>query len=413
MLLAAALTLIAQLGHAGPASVREVDLDKLPKVKKLLMGDFVVEFQESYVSTKTGFHILGLGGLNKTQATNTVSLPAPEVLSQLTDYAYAQTLQKLRAQGWEIVEPAQLQPPAQTAWRELVETWPVQNAMQLQNFDGKSRLYSPTGFTGWITSGPGGGCDHYAGKSSDLSFAERLSQTGGAFNVKRNTQPGYERKLTQTLALPMLKVWITVGFGQAKAGGAGTVIAGRQKNYITASTTTTVANAANSEATAGMFLKPEVTRLAIQLPPEGDPMNWGTSRGCGSKLRESTLLAPVDGDVRLHLAEKLYDDGGEVASLAMQAGDIKVQETALGANLVQRQISQQAADGEGRQAQSGAVQMSAVESRSTGSLGAGGLSSDITHTQQTYVSTLRADYYATSTLKMVEDLTNAFIARLK
>ncbi|MDD2810002.1 hypothetical protein [Rhodoferax sp.] len=410
--LAALLALAAHFSFAADVQIREVNLTELPKTKKLLMGNFVVEFQESYISTKTGFHILGLGGFNKTQATNTVTLPEPGVLIELTNFAYARTLEKLRAQGWDIVEPDNFKPEGKTAMKALVETWPIQNAMTLQNFDGKSNLYAPTGFAAWVTSSPAGGCDHYAGKQSDMSFTEKLSQTGSAFNMKRNTQPGYERTVTQVEALPMLKVWITVGFGEAKAGGAGTMIAGRQNSYLN-SATTTVANAANSNATAGMFLKPEATRFSIQLPAEGDPMNWGFSRGCGTKFRESTFLPPVDGEIRLHLAEKLYDDGGEVAALSMQAGDIKVKDTAIGDHLVQRNISQDAASGEGRQAKSGAVQVTAVESRTTGVVSTSDLGNNATHTQQTYVSTIRADYFATSAFKMIDDVTSAFVERMK
>jgi hypothetical protein len=41
------------------------------------------------------------------------------------------------------------------------------------------------------------------------------------------------------------------------------------------------------------------------------------------------------------------------------------------------------------------------------------MGSDITHTQQTYVSTIRTDYFATSAFKMIEDTTSAFVERMK
>lgn len=404
------LVLCANAG-AAEALVRAVDLDKLPKERRLLMGNFVVEFQEAYVSTKKGFSILGLGGSKQTTATNSVTLPDPRVLAELTNFAYASTLRKLRAQGWDIVEPPGFKPQSRDAAKALAESAPVKNAMGFENIDGTSNLYAPTDFPGYVVFG--GGCDHTIGQqTAHLNLFARIGSTGSTLSrgASAAVQDVNERKLAKGEALPLLKVWLTVGFGEAQAKGAGSMIAGRQANYVTGTETTTMANAANSKATAGMFLKPEVTRFSIQLPPEGDPSFIGFSRSCGTSMFNA-FKPPVDGEVRLHLAEKLYDDGAEVVSLSAQAGDIKVTDQAMGNHLVQRTVKEEAGAGTGAAAGSGNVQVANTGSTTTGRLYGNGIG-DVLNTQQTWVSTIRADYYATSALNMMDTAIQTFVKRL-
>lgn len=403
-------------GYAAAAEVpvRVEGLEKLPKGnKKLLMGNFVVEYQESYISTKKGFHIMGIGGFKQNTATNDLRLPEPGVLGELTNFIYARTLEKLRAQGWEVVEPAGFKPESKDAARALAESAPVKNGMTFDNIEGASTLYTPSGYPGWVSFG--GGCDHFIGmQEAHLNLLNRLGKAGEKISrgVNEGMQNVNERKLAKLEALPLLKVWITVGFGEATAKGAGSMISGRQKDYVTGTETTTVANAANSNATAGMFLKPDVTRITIQLPPEGDPSFIGFSRSCGTTLFNA-FKPPVDGEVRVHLADKWYDDGGKVASLETQAGNIQVKDTPIGGGLAQRTVKEQEGKGVGRAAGGNEVQIASTGSNTSGRLYMnGGLGGDVLNTQQTYVTTIRADYYATSALKMMEDVTSAFISRL-
>lgn len=401
-------TLLAQ---AGEVPIRAVDLAKLPADKRLVMGNFVVEFQDSYVSTKKGFSILGLGGSKQTTATNSVTLPEPRVLAELTNFIYASTLKQLRAQGWEVIEPNSYKAHSREAAKALTESAPIKNAMAFDNIDGTSNLYVPADMPGYVTFG--GGCDHTIGQqTAHLGLLAKINSTGATISrgVSASTQDVNERKLAQLEALPVLKVWFTVGFGEAQAQGAGSMIAGRQTNYVTGTATTTMANAANSKATAGMFLKPEVTRFSIQLPPEGDPSFVGFSRGCGVSMFNA-FKPPVDGEVRLHLAEKLYDDGAEVVSLSAQAGDIKITDQAVGNHLIQRTVKEEAGAGTGASAGTANVQVSQTGSSTSGRLYANGIG-DALHTQQTWVSTIRADYYATSALNMMESVVQSFVKQL-
>jgi hypothetical protein len=74
-------------------------LEALPPTKKVILSNFVVEFQQQYEKRKTGFSIMGLGGAGSSTAIMDVTLPSQETLQAITNFAYLDTLKKAQGQG--------------------------------------------------------------------------------------------------------------------------------------------------------------------------------------------------------------------------------------------------------------------------------------------------------------------------
>lgn len=399
--------LLATTSMATEAPAKLVNPEALPANKKIVLSNFVIEFQDQYIKTKRGFQIMGLGSMNTSTATNSVSLPDAQVLQALTDFAYGRVQEKLKEQGYEVVLPSQLPNGATESNAKLRELAPVKSGMAIENRDGSSVLYTPSDLTSVIPYN--GGCDHYTPLMDHKGLLDRMAATKQqiANTVAANGQPGWERKLAKAAGAPLLKVWVTVGFGDVEANGAASFISQRQKSYLDGTEKTTVTNAANSQATSGMYLKPEVTRLSITNPVDSDH-EWS----CGIAMFGANK-PPADGEALIMLAEKLRDDGSEVKSLSTSAGDITVTDRSLGANTALRSIK----EGQAAVRGGGNGQNVQLENRGTSTSGRvdvnnGGAGTQL-NTRSNYATTIRADYYATSVLKMVEDMSNTLIGRLK
>ena len=154
--------LLCSLSWAGEVPISVTNPDGLPKVKKIILGNFVLDFQSQNIKTKSGFNILGMGSTDKVTASNSVVLPEPSVLQALTDFAYLLVQEKLREQGYEVVLLSQLSEASRPALAKLLSADPIKSGDALETRDGASVLYTPTGATSLF---PGGGCDYYAPQS--------------------------------------------------------------------------------------------------------------------------------------------------------------------------------------------------------------------------------------------------------
>ena len=389
---------------AADVPVTVVNPDGLPKTKKLVLGNFVLDFQDQYIKTKSGFNIMGMGSTDRVTATNSVTLPEPAVLQALTDFAYLRVQEKLREQGYEVVLPAQLSEAARPILEKLQTADHFKSGDALETRDGTSVIYTPTGV---ISLFPGGGCDYYAPRSDHKNLLERVSTLGKTMS-RQGSSPTYERKIAMAEGAPLLKVWITVGFGDVEANGAGSFISSRQTNYTTGSEKTTVTNAANAKATSGMFLRPSVTRFSLVNPVDSH-MNWN----CGITVF-GAFKPPADGEVLIQLSDKYRDDGGEVVSLSNRAASIGVTDTHIGGGMVARSVKENDDATRPQTAGAGqAVQIASQGSSTSGRVDVGvGFGTQL-NTRSAYATTIRTDYYATSVIKMVEDVTNGFIQKMK
>jgi hypothetical protein len=391
---------------AAEVPIKATNLEALPKTKKIIMGNFVLDFQEQYIKTKTGFNLLGAGSFDRHVATNSITLPDANVLQALTDFAFQSVLEKLRQQGYEVILPAQLSESARSYQEKLfTDADQIKSGQRMETWDGTSILYTPTGVTSLMTNN----CDYGHSSGDHKSIGEKLASIGDNFKNK-SSSPSQERKLAAAEGAPLLKVWITVGFGDVEANGAGSFISNRQKNYTTGAETTTVTNAANANATSGMYLRPSVTRFSFTNP--GDSiLNWN----CGISLTRGSKT-PADGDVLITLSEKYRDDGSEVASLSNHAASIGITDTAIGGNVVARNVKENGDASRSRTAGAGqAVQVTSQGSRTSGIVDTREDMSSRTqlNTQSNYATTVRSDYYATSVIKMVEDVSSAFVDKMK
>ena len=386
-------------------SVTVVDSAGLPKTKKVILGNFVMDFQDQYIKTKNGIHFMGMGSFDRNVATNSVTLPDAATLQALTDFAYLRVQEKLREQGYEVVLPAQLSGAARTAQEKLLaDADKVESGQAMETWDGTSILYTPTGVTSVMTNN----CDYGHSSGDHKSIGEKLAGIGKNFSDK-SSSPALERKLAKAEGAPLLKVWITVGFGDVEANGAGSFISFRQKNYTTGSVTTTVANGANAKATTGMFLRPGATRFSFTNP--GDSImncNCGISLTRGSKV-------PADGEALIALSDKYRDDGSEVVSLSNHAASIGVTDTAIGGNSVARSVKENDDGSRAKTAGTGQVQLTNLGSSTSGFVDTREDMSSRTqlNTRSNYATAIRSDYYATSVINMVEGVTSAFIEKMK
>lgn len=403
-------TLSANPALAVNVPITAVNLEKLTKTKKIILGNFVLDFQNQYIQTKSGFNILGLGSTDSHTARNTITLPSANVLQALTDFVYLRVQKKLREQGYEVILPVQLSEPARAEYAKLIEMAPFKSGDELETRDGTSVLYTPTGVSSVVPFS--NGCTYYQPKTGHKNIFEGFGAAGKAIGNASSTgmQLPKERMLAVAEKTPIMKVWITVGFGDVEANGAAHMVTNRQNNYVTGSQQTTVANAANAQATSGMFLRPITTRLALMNPVELSYSNLVPS--CGAF---GSFIAPADGDVAFQLSEKLRDDGGEVASLSNQAASIDVTETYLGNGVVASKVQENSDGSRNKTAGAGqAVQVTSQGSSTSGrvDVNSQGVSRGNLNTQSNYATTIRSDYYATSVIKMVEDVTTGFIGKM-
>jgi hypothetical protein len=394
------------VASAAEVPIKVTNLDALPKTKKVILGNFVLDFQEQYIKTKTGFQILGMGSMDRNVATNSITLPEANVLQSLTDFAYQQVVEKLRAQGYEVILPTQLSESARPFQEKLFSNADqIKSGQRMETWDGTSILYTPTSVTSLMTNN----CDYGHSSGDHMGLGDRLASMGD--NLKRKySSPSQERKLAAAEGAPLLKVWITVGFGDVEANGASNLITNRQKNYTTGAQTTTIANTANASAISGMFLRPAVTRFSLTNPGDSNS-NWN----CGMSLTRGSK-GPADGDVLITLGDKYRDDGSEVVSLSNRAGSIGITDTAIGGNVVARSVKE---NGDAsRQQTGGAAQSVQITSQGSRTSGVVDTREDMgsrtqLNTRTDYATTIRFDIYASSVMKMVEDVTSAFVNKMK
>ncbi|MBK6648833.1 MAG: hypothetical protein IPG42_03420 [Betaproteobacteria bacterium] len=400
------LNLLCSTVLAEPVKVKVIHIEGLKDSKKIILGNFVVEFQKRYESVKTGFSIMGLGNAGSSTTYNDTLLPDPEVLTAITNHMRELVVKELSAKGFEVIEPAAI--THKDAYEKILKMYPIKNGTVLPNMDGESVLYAPDGYQVVVPWGEG--CTHFIPKprTMDLSrLGETLKHAGATAASGGHAQ--YEAALIEAEGAPVLKVWMTVGFGEATAAGGNAAIIDRQKTYWgTATVKQTVGNSANGAAKAGMFLKPGVTHFAVRTKAAGI-----TNGSCGISFSRSTMLPPADGNVQLQLEEKYVDDGSPVASLSHQAGTVAVNDTALGNHLVTRMVKENA-DGTqaGASAGGNGVKVSLQSTRTSGAVDTKGLGTSL-NTQANYVSEIGADLYATSAVKMMHDVVQAFVGKLQ
>lgn len=397
------LAFLGGMAYAADVPLRAEKLEALPKTKKIIVSNFIVEFQNRYEKTSRGFSLLGLGNAGSSTVTNDVTLPPQETLQLITNFAYLEVVKKLRAKGYEVIEVSQLSEKGQAIYQKLLQDAPLKSGEVLDNVDGDSVVVSPDGL---ISLYPNSGCGHYSPESKLSKFGARMTYMGRAASSAVQTQ--HENDLARAEGnVPLLKVWITVGFGEAEAKGGNAFISARQERY--ASTTTTISNSANANATAGMFLKPEVTRFAISVPEDTSSKYNHT---CAMQLTKwSKTSPPTDGDVLLYLDAKLHDDGSPIVSLENQAGTVSITDRAIGGGIGIRSVKENADGSNPRSGGSGDVQLSLKNSSSAGTVSTSGMGTSI-HTASEYATNIRADYYASTTIKLIDDVTNAFIGRM-
>jgi hypothetical protein len=382
-------------------------LEALPKTKKVILGNFVMDFQDQYIKTKNGIHFMGMGSFDRNVATNSVTLPNAATLQALTDFAYLRVQEKLREQGYEVILPSQLSEAARPIQEKLIaEAAQIGSGRTMETWDGTSVLYSPTGVVSLMTNN----CDYGHSSGDHKSIGQKLSDSVAKFGEDNSYSAStYERKLAKAEGAPLLKVWITVGFGDVEANGAGSFISSPQRNYTTGSETTTVANGANAKATTGMFLRPATTRFSFTNP--GDSfMNWN----CGISFTQGSKV-PADGEALIALSDKYRDDGSDVVSLSNHAASIGVTDTAIGSNLVSRSVKENNDGSSSKSAGTGRVQVTNLGSRTSGVVDTREDMGSRTqlNTRSDYATTIKSDFYATSVIKMVEDVTSAFIQKMK
>lgn len=384
--------------------------EALPKTKKIILSNFVIEFQKRYEKTTKGFSLLGLGNAGSSTAINDVTLPDAEILQTITNFAYMDTVKKLRAKGYEVIEVNGLSASSLPPYQKMTKSAGFKPGEKLDNIDGDSVLYSPDGMTGTQPMMP---CMHY--KPENNKFFAKLSAMGRSYTVNYNGMSENEMAVAEG-DVPVLKVWMTVGFGGVDAKGGNTVIDARQKSYW-GSDKTNALNSANASATSGMFLKQGATRFSIKLPSH-DTYLYSTYKqscpvhiGFGFATDLSKDPGAADGDVVITLLDKLYDDGSAVISLENQAGAVEITDHSIGGGIGIRTIK--VAEGTGAQSASNeqGVTSSLVSQNTSGRIDTAGMGTSL-HTSSQYATSIKADYFATSAVKMITEASAAMIEKL-
>jgi len=384
-------------------TVKAEKLEALPNTKKIILSNFVVEFQQRYESRSSGFSLMGLGNAGSSTAIHDVTLPDQRTLQSITNFAYQDVVKKLKARGYEVIEVSNLSEKSKPVYEKLKKTAPIKPGEVYSNIDGESVLVSPDGMT---SSLPNAGCTHYGSRSA-------LTNTGNNF---RMSSSGYQTEYENEIAngegkIPLLKVWIAIEFGEAKAKGGNAFISARQNNFL-GTTKTTVSNSANADATVGMFLKPEVTRFAIELPVQTDYKN---NHGCGISFG-SALVPPADGDAFIRLAEKYHDDGDSAPlKMSSQAGTVGITDTHIGGGVGIRRVGDNndgsqdmtVDTGRGTKTTQKAVRTSGIVDTNEGFGDRTSL-----HSVSEWATEIRSDVYAASAATMIYKVTDAFVSKL-
>jgi hypothetical protein len=345
-----------------------------------------------------GLSFMGMGNAGSSTSINDVVLPDAQTLQTITNFAYLDLVKKLKARGYEVIQVSDLSPEAKSAYQEMAKsTYAVAPGASIQNYDGQSILYSPEGMT---TTIPDLGCDHYKGALGNLI----------SFNTRTAS---YENKIAKAQGgIPMLKVWMTIGFGDAdaKGGNANENLLKRQSTF--GSSKAAIESGNNAKATAGMYLKPGATHFAF-LVPVANKFEY-TTPNCSSGWRnKNSYRDPADGDAILLLGNKYHDDGSDVLALSNKANSIGVTDTAIGGGIGIRSVKE---NSDGTQTQSGKngqqVKLSKSGESSSGRIvGNTGIGTRIDTTTQ-YATEISADFYATTAVKMIDDVSNEFVAKL-
>lgn len=387
---------------AQPANVVVTNVEALPKSRKIILSNFVVEFQQRYEKKSTGFSILGMGNAGSSTAINDATLPDPSVLQALTNFAYQDVIGKLKAQGYEVVEVTGLSDKSKSYYEKLTKTVPIKPGETFSNIDGESVLYSPEGM---ISSLPNAGCTHYGSEKSMANMSNNM----------RMASSGYQTDHENQIALaegnvPLLKVWITVGFGDVTANGGNAFISSRKNDFL-GTTKTTVANSANANATAGMYLKADVTRFAISVPTN---TQYKSNHGCGMRLSKSTLLPPADGDVVIRLGSRLNYDNSDILSSSSEAGTVGITDRNIGGGVGIRSVKENSDGTQGRVQTNGqGTQLVTGATRTSGFVSASGNGITSLHSVSENATIISADNYASSTASMIHKATAALVEKLK
>lgn len=382
-------------------TVKTENLDALPKARKIILSNFVVEFQQQYEKKKSGFQIMGLGNAGSSSGIMNATLPDQSTLRAITNFAYLDVMKKLKAKGYEVIEVSNLSEKSKSSYEKLTKSNPIKSGEVFDNIDGQSVLVSPDGMTSLI---PNAGCTHYGSRKAGANLGNNMRQ------MSSGAQTQYENEIANGEGkIPLLKVWIAVEFGEIAVGGGNAFISARQNNFL-GTTKTTVSNSANANATQGMFLKPEVTRFSIEMPTDAQYKN---NHSCGISFSNSALTPPADGDVFIRLAEK-YNDDGDSAPLKMssQAGSVGVTDTYLGGGIGMRRVGE---NNDGTQAQTFDNGKGTVVTRhaanTSGIVDTGGMGTSL-HTTSEWTADIRSDVYAASAATMIYKVTDAFVGKL-
>lgn len=400
-------------------TIKLENMDALPKTKKVILSNFVVEFQSRYSTTKSGFSFMGLGNAGSSTSINDVTLPSSDTLQTITNFAYLDVVKKLKAKGYEVIQVSDLSPAAQASHDEMITgASAIKSGEAFTNLDGESVLYSPDGMTSIL---PAYGCDHYPMKG----FTDIVS------NAARQITPTREQKMANAQdRIPLLKVWITVGFGEvdAKGGHAQENYLKRQQSYYGSSKISTEIESGNTaNASAGMFLKQGATHFAFTVPtllsPDENRTDYRGPRCPNTDRKNSNALIslntaadkafPADGDALILLENKYRDDGSEVVALSNKANSIGVTDTAIGG--IGIRSAKEKSDGTQTQSsQNGqGVKLSLKGSSSSGTIvGNDARNGTRINTTSQYATEIGADFYATSSVKMITDVSTAFVDKL-
>lgn len=376
------------------------NIEALPKNKKVILSNFVVEFQQQYEKRKTGFSLMGLGNAGSSTAKMDATLPSPATLQAITNFAYLDTVRKLRAQGYEVIEVNQLSEKSRGSYEKLAKSNPIKSGEVFDNIDGQSVLVSPEGM---ISTIPNAGCTHFGSRKAGANLSNNFRQASSGAQTK------YENEVANSEGgIPLLKVWIAVEFGEVEANGGNAFISARQRDFL-GSTTTTVSNSANAQATQGMFLEPGVTHFSFELPVNGEKYN----HSCGINFSNSTVTPPADGDVFIRLKEKYRDDGDSTPlKLSAQAGSVGVKDTYIGGGIGVRSVKESDKDEQARIVDDGkGTKVTQHAGRTSGTVDIDGMRTSL-HTSREWTAEIRSDVYAASAATMIYKVTDAFIAKL-
>lgn len=376
------------------------NLEALPKSKKVILSNFVVEFQQQYEKRKSGFSFMGLGNAGSSTGKMDATLPDQATLQAITNFAYLDTVKKLKAKGYEVIEVTQLSDKSKASYDKLTQSNPIKPGETIDNIDGQSVLLSPDGMTSTI---PNAGCTHFGSRKSGANLSNNFRQTSSGGQTK------YENEVANAEGkIPLLKVWLAVEFGELAVSGGNAFVSARQKDFL-GSTTTTVSNSANAEATQGMFMEPGVTHYAFELPVDGEKYN----HGCGISFSNSTVTPPADGDVFIRLKEKYRDDGDSAPlKLSSQAGTVGVTDTYIGGGIGVRSVKD---SDKGERAQTfdngKGTKVTQQAGRTSGTVDIGGMGTSL-HSTREWTTEIRSDVYAASAATMIYKVTDAFISKL-